>query len=120
MRRSKATSMKPRTVISSIVACTAICLAGIGYVWAKSQVWALGKVQKQLEQRLEELKRDNSILQRTYAAMCAPARLDARVRELNLGLVAPNPNQIVRMPTELPAIVKTNPEPLFYAATNQE
>lgn len=120
MRRGKGTSLKPRAVVTSIVICAAICLAGIGYVWAKSQVWKLGRKQKELEVRLEKLKHDNSVLQRQFAAMCAPAQLDFRVRELKLGLIAPNPNHIIRMPSEFPRMAQTNSEPRIYAATNEE
>src|SRR5688500_19968944 len=100
MRRPRASELKPQTVITSIIICAAVCLAGVGYVWAKTQIWGLSRDMKKLELRLEELKRDNDVLQRTYAGMCAPSRLDARVRELNLGLAAPIPSQIIRLPSE--------------------
>jgi hypothetical protein len=89
-------------------------------VWAKTQVWRLSQDVKKLEGRLEELKRDNSILQRTYAAMCAPGKLDERVRELNLGLVVPLRSQIVRMPTEVVPLAQGQPQTLRYAATNHD
>ena len=120
MRRNRASALKPKTVIASIVICSAICLAGIGYVWAKSQVWRLSGEIKALELRLDEVKRDNDVLQRTYAAMCAPSKLDARVRELNLGLSAPMPSQIVRMQSEFTPLVRAKPDPLAYAATNTD
>lgn len=120
MRRNKASSLKPKTVLTSIVICAALCLAGIGYVWAKNEVLGLGRDQKKLEVRLEELKRRNDVLQRTYAAMCSPAKLDARVKELNLGLASPLPSQIVRFPSEPVRTVQQSPETHFYAATNNE
>jgi hypothetical protein len=119
--RRKSTSVKSSTLIKGIIACTAICLAGLGYVWAKTQVWGLSKEMKKQEVHLDELKRKNDVLQRTYAAMCAPATLDARVRHLNLGLSAPLPSQIVRLPSTATApLVETNPENKIYAATNNE
>jgi hypothetical protein len=119
--RRKSTALKSSTVIKGIIVCTAICLAGLGYVWAKTQVWGLSKEMKKLELHLDELKRQNDVLQRTYAAMCAPATLDARVRQLNLGLSAPLPSQIVRMPsTATTPIVENSPENKVYAATNNE
>ena len=120
MRRSRSTALQPKTVFTSIMVCAAICLAGIGYVWAKTQVLSLGRDIKTRELRLEELRRDNDILQRSYAAMCSHEKLNARVRELNLGLVSPLPSQIVRLPIETNSIVQRRLEPRFYAATNED
>jgi hypothetical protein len=119
--KRKSTALKSSTVIKAIVVCTSVCLAGIGYVWAKTEVWVLSKEMKKLELRLDDLKRQNDVLQRTYSAMCAPATLDARVRQLNLGLAAPLPSQIVRMPSTAPApLADSNIETKVYAATNNE
>ena len=104
-------------MITTVVICAAACLAGLGYVWAKTQVWALSRDIKKLELRRDELKRGNAVLQRNYAAMCDPAFLSERVRDLKLGLVSPHPSQIVRMPTvEAPV----NKEQKFNVATNQD
>ena len=119
MRRNKSSALKPGTVITSVVICACICLAGIGYVWAKTQVWGLSREIKKLEVRLDELRRDNDIRQRNYAEMCAPAQLDLRVRKMNLGLAAPLPSQIVRMPSN-PHIPAQKTEVRNYAATNQD
>ena len=35
------------------------------------------------------------------AALCSPAKLDQKLRELNLGLVMPQPSQVVRLPEPL-------------------
>jgi hypothetical protein len=107
MSRRRAVAVKPATVITSIVVCAAICLAGIGYVWAKTQVWSLSREMKKLEVRRDEMKRINEALQRTYAAMCTHERLDARVKELQLGLAAPTPDQMVRLPEPAPAAAET-------------
>ncbi len=119
MRRNKTSALKPATVISSIVVCAAVCLAGIGYVWAKSQVWGLSRDIKSLEVRLDELRRDSDGLQRQYSAMCSPSNLNSRVRELNLGLSAPLPSQIIRLPSE-EAFVRQKTERQFYALTDRD
>jgi len=102
MNRRKSVPLKPKTVVLSICVCVAFCLAGIGYVWAKTQVWGLSREIKQLETRRDELRRANDALQRTYAAMCTPRELDARVKRLNLGLTPPQPDQIVRLAEPFP------------------
>ena len=118
MSRRRVGALKPKTVINSIVVCAAISLAGIGYVWAKTQVWALGKEMKTLELHRDELKRSNEALRRTYAGMCTHERLAARVKELQLGLVAPTPSQMVRLTEPLPG-AQARTENHFYAARKE-
>ena len=119
MRRNKS-ALKTKTVFTSIVICTAVCLAGIGYVWAKREVWTLYRDMKELETRLETLRKENDILQRTYAAMTSPLRLDARVRELNLGLSAPLTSQIVRMQAEPSHLAPSKTVARSYATNLEE
>ena len=97
MKRRQKPPLKPKNVILSIGVCAAICLAGVGYVWAKAQVFKLGKEIKVLEMRLDELRRGNVLLKQSYAAMCSPRELDAAVRRLELGLATPRADQIVRI-----------------------
>ena len=97
MRRRQKPALKPKYVICSIAVCAAVCLAGVGYVWAKSQVYGLGREIKALEMRLDELKRTNALMRQAYATMCNPRELDAAVQRLKLGLAAPRPDQIVRI-----------------------
>jgi hypothetical protein len=115
MSRRKGAPLKPKTVVISILICSAVCLAGIGYVWAKTQIWALSREIKGLETRRDEFRRANDTLSRTYAAMCTPGELDARVKRLNLGLVKPQPDQFVRLPEPTP-IARRAMEPKIYAA----
>lgn len=118
MRRPKGSSLKPQTVIVSIVICAAVCLAGVGYLWGKTEVWRLSRDMKQLELRRDELKRHNDVLQREYAAMCAPWKLAARVKELNLGLSAPLPDQIERIKEPFANAPQNRPK--IYAANTNE
>jgi len=71
--------------------------AGIGYVWQKTQIQHLADQQKRLESRFEELHRQNDKLMRAVAVLCSPRELDERVKKMNLGLVPPQPDQIVRL-----------------------
>ena len=110
MSRKRATPLKPQTIIKVIALCVFICLSGIGYVWAKTELYALNKQIKSLEVRLDELRRENSALQRSYAGLCTPAALKARVREMNLGLGAPRPDQFVHLAEpRLPAAATDQP-----------
>jgi hypothetical protein len=119
MSRRKGAPLKPKTVAISILICGAVCLAGIGYVWAKTQVWALSREIKALETRRDELKRANDTLSRTYAAMCTPRELDARVKRLNLGLVPPQPDQFIRLAEPTPIARRADATKIYAAGGNQ-
>ncbi len=119
MSRRKSGSIKPKTIVASIAICAAVCLAGIGYIWAKTQVWGLSREMKRLENRRDELKRANDALERTYAAMCTARELDLRVKQLNLGLAAPQPNQIIRLQEPVP-IARAAGDRRIYAAGRSE
>src|SRR5690349_21530934 len=71
--------------------------AGIGYVWQKTQIQHLADQIKRTESRSEELHRQNDKLMRAVAVLCSPHELDERVKKMNLGLVPPQPDQIVRL-----------------------
>lgn len=103
MKFRKGSALKPGTIIWIVSGCAFLCLSGIGYVWAKTEVYALGKEMKGLETKLERMQRENEALQRRYAEMCTPRELDRMIRKLNLGLAAPQPNQIVRLRDTPPA-----------------
>jgi hypothetical protein len=94
--------LQPRTMTRIVIWLVFVSLAGLGYVWQKKEIHALGRDIRLREARLEELKRSNANLQRAFAAMCSPVELEARMRRMNLGLAAPLPDQIVRMPEPPP------------------
>ena len=119
MRRRKTSAVKPKTVVTTVIVCAAACLAGIGYVWSKAQVWKLSEEMKKLEVRRDELKRHNDSLERIYAGMCTPENLDQRVRELNLGLFRPPSSQIIRLPEPVPLAQRQRQEPTYAARTNE-
>lgn len=95
-RRNQRLSTKAMVLI--VGGCAFLCLACVGYLHEKTIINGLGKQIKGLELRLEKMQTENQALERTYATMCSPRELDLRVRQMNLGLAAPSPEQIVRMP----------------------
>ncbi len=86
--------------VRAFVACLLIAGAGLGYVWLKNQIFELGRQIARREMRLEELRSYNKRLTRHLAELLSPRALDARVRELNLGLGPPRPEQILRLREE--------------------
>src|SRR5690242_18643245 len=112
MRRRKSSSLKPKSVMGAIGVCAFVSLAGIGYIWAKTEVYALGRQIKTLEVKLDELHHTNAAMKRDFAVMCTQNELGKRVK--SLGLVAPAPDQIVRIPE--PTTVGSKPEARVFAA----
>jgi hypothetical protein len=83
--------------IKAALLCVFFASAGIGYVWQKSQIQHLGEQCKRLEARSEQLSRQNDGLTRAVASLSTPSELDLRVRKMNLGLVRPQQDQIIRL-----------------------
>ena len=71
------------------------CSLGLGYVWQKQHIKALGEQIKENEIRLEKLRRENKVRGDTLERLVSPQELDVRLRQLNLDLEVPHPKQIV-------------------------
>lgn len=80
-----------------LLACLCLAAPALGYLQQKTKLNNLGIEHRDLELKLEGVMRDNKARSRTLDSLKTPARLEAAVRELNLGLVPPSPNQIVRL-----------------------
>jgi hypothetical protein len=75
----------------------------------------LGQQIGQRQQKLERLKKENQALADRLSTLQLPQRLAERVRELKLGLVPPQPSQVIWMAEPPPAPASTNASTLFYA-----
>ena len=88
--------------------CAFIAVCGVGYVWQKNQLNDLSRRKAALERRLWHLRVLNSQQAGHLMKLQSPRALEARVRELGLGLREAHPTQIVRLigapavPSELP------------------
>jgi hypothetical protein len=76
-------------------------------VWQKQQINTLGGQIKENEIQLEELRRENKRRGDTLAFLMSPQELDARLRQLNLNLEVPRPEQIVVLVEQLETRPKT-------------
>jgi len=100
-RKNETAGVRFGPAIKAFLLCLFIAGSGIGYVWQKNQIYSLGKEIKNRELKLAELKRLNKLRGDQLSQMRSPRVIDARVKELRLGLVPPQPDQVVRM-VELP------------------
>ena len=104
-RKNQSAAVRFAPALKAFILCLFIGGSGVGYVWYKNQVSVLGQQIKEREVRLAELQRQNKASKAQLDALCSPVALDARVKKLNLGLIAPPVSQIVRlieMPLEIP------------------
>ena len=94
-RKKRSSTVRFGPALKAVVICLVTCSLGMGYVWQKQQINSLGQQIKENEIVLEELERENKRRGDNLAYLMSPQELDARLRQLNLDLVVPKPEQIV-------------------------
>jgi len=105
----------------AVLLCTLLGGSCVGYVVQKNKIFELGQQIGVRQARLERLRKENQVLAERLAVMRLPQRLAERVHEMNLGLVPPQPSQILWIteppPSEapttnlLPQYVQSAPQP---------
>jgi hypothetical protein len=84
-------------VLSAVALCVLFAGLGLGYVWYKNQIDLLGRQVKEHEVRLADLQRQNKIRRDQLATLSSQWVLDARVKQLKLGLGPPELSQVIRL-----------------------
>jgi hypothetical protein len=105
-RKHQSAAVRFGPALKAFLLCLLIGGSGVGYVWQKDQISHLGQQIRKRELRLGELASQNEKLRKQLATMRSPRFLEMRIKELNLGLVRPEPSQVWRLPEpsrELPA-----------------
>ncbi|MFT4687818.1 MAG: hypothetical protein ACKVHO_12935 [Verrucomicrobiia bacterium] len=97
-RKKTAAPVKFGPIFQAIAWCVFICVAGVGYVWQKNQIQALGVQMKKHELKVGELKVQNEARETILAGLRSPAYLEERIKSLQLGLGMPSPNQVITLP----------------------
>ena len=108
-RKNQSAAIRFGPALKALLLCALIGGSGVGYVWQKSQISELGQQISKRERNLAQLQNQNKKLRDQLAMLRSPAKLDQRVRELNLGLGQPQASQILRVT-----------EPLSQPSTNRE
>ena len=85
------------TAVKVFFICLVIGSLGVTFVWQKRQIYTLGVKTEQLEKKLAALKRENEMRRQQMAMLQSLPYLDARVKELKLGLGVPTPDQILTL-----------------------
>jgi len=97
-RKYQSAAVRFGPTLKALLLCLLIGGSGVGYVWQKDQISQLGQQIKKREVRLRELGDQNEKLKNQLGTMQSPHVLEMRIKELNLGLVQPEPAQVWQLP----------------------
>lgn len=114
-RKNQAAAIRFGPALKAVVLCLLLGGSGVGYVWQKNQIYDLGQQMKKRETTLRTLQDQNEKLRKHLAAMRSPKFLEERVKLLNLGLVQPQPGQILRLAEPSADLLKGVQEKQFAA-----
>jgi len=114
-RKHQTAAVRFGPALKALGLCVFLGGSGVGYVWQKDQINILADRLKVSESRYYQLRRQNDRLGRVLAMLQSHSEIEAQIKRIDLGLVAPQPDQIVRLIEQpLPASMPTsNDEPLF-------
>ncbi len=96
-RKNKPIAVTFGAALKTLVICLATGGICLGYVWQVNQIYTLGLEKKQCETKLRELQRQNKMHRDRLDYYRLPWVLEAKIKELNLGLVPPQPDQVLRL-----------------------
>jgi len=105
-------------VLKALLLCVLIAGAGVGYVWQKEQIDCLSRQIDERGVKLSRLTDENQNRKRQLADLRSLTCVEARIKELNLGLAQPNPTQMWRLvepPRQAPKPAPRHPQ---YAGQN--
>jgi hypothetical protein len=117
-RKSQSAAIRFGPALKAFLLCLLIGGSGVGYVWQKDQIARLGQQIKSREASLARMEEVNEKLRKQLLLMRSPRFLEMRNRDLNLGLVAPQPAQVWRMSE--PAADPTRMEQAHQFATQSD
>jgi hypothetical protein len=110
-RKNQSAAIRFGPALKAFLLCLFIGGAGLGYVWQKNQIFELGQRIKKREVQVEMLKRQNKIRRDWLDFLQSPPELEARVKRLNLGLVRPQPDLVLRLVEPCPERNLNRPRP---------
>ena len=114
-RRNQSGAVRFVPAVKAVLLCSLIGGGCVGYVLQKNKIFELGQQIGQRQQKLERLKKENQLLADRLSTLQLPQRLAERVRDLKLGLVPPQPSQVIWVAEPIPAPINTNAGTQFYA-----
>jgi hypothetical protein len=119
-RKSQSAALRFGPALKALLLCLLIGGSGVGYVWQKEQIAKLGHELKSRETRLNSLEEQNEVLRKQLANMRSPRFLQMRIKEANLGLVPPEPGQILRLSEPGAELPRVEHEPQYAARNDRQ
>ena len=104
-RKHGSSAIRLCPVIETLLLCLVTAGAGVGYVWQKEQINSLSRQIAERGVRLARLTDENQNRRRLLADLRSLTSLEARIKELNLGLAPPSLTQtwhLAEPPREAP------------------
>jgi hypothetical protein len=83
--------------IKVLMACGVAGAIGVGYLWQQKQIHVLADTKKSYEKELQRLRGKNQALRSDLDHLRLVPAIESRVKQMNLGLVPAQPEQIVRL-----------------------
>ena len=111
-RRSQSGAVRFVPALKAVLLCTLIGGFAVGYVMQKNTIFELGQQIGARQTRLEKLRKDNQDLASNLATLQRPMYLAQRVEKLKLGLVQPQPHQILWVNEPALPSARTNAGPV--------
>jgi hypothetical protein len=112
-RKYQSAAIRFGPALKAFLLCLLIGGSGVGYVWQKDQIAQLGRQIDQRELRLKELVKQSETLRRQLGTMRSPRSLERRIQELGLGLVPPQPAQVLRLTEPSRELPRPESEPQY-------
>ena len=118
-RKYQSAAIRFGPALKAFLLCLLIGGSGVGYVWQKNQIYHLGQQIKKRELHLGALVDQNEKLGKQLGIMRSPKFLEARIKDLNLGLVAPQQSNVWRLPEPLRDLPRLGRERQYAAQDGQ-
>jgi len=96
-RKHKSVAIRFGPAIKALLLCALFVVSGVGYVWQKSLIADLERQVTGRKQELEKLETKNKKLREDLSKLTSPEALNRRLADEKLGLVKPQPTQVVWM-----------------------
>lgn len=117
-RRNQSAALRFGPVVKVILLFLLAGGSALGFVWQKDQINRLAVEYKAREEMRDKLVTENELKRRQLAQMRSPEFLEWRIKELNLGLMPPQPSQVLRLPEPVPGQAPVG-SPTQYASREQ-